>query len=318
MREVVLGIDTSCYTTSVAAVDAQSAQVISAHRQLLQIPLGERGLRQSDGVFQHVRQLPRLMNLVSEDLRGCRICAVCVSRTPRDQDQSYMPVFQVGTSQGQSIAAVLGVPCYDSSHQRGHLYAARVNSRLPEGDALFLHLSGGTTELLQWSKGNLTLLGGTADLHAGQLVDRTAVAMGLSFPGGPLLEKLAIEGDCQHRLPVSFSSQNITCHLSGAETQVQRWIASAAYPPETIAREVFDFLARTVARLLHAGCQQTGISNALLAGGVASSELLRAMIIRRLQQLNPEMTVFFGHPKYSGDNAVGTALIGREHWLSDT
>ena len=316
MADLVLGIDTSCYTTSVATVAVLDGRVVASHRQLLRVPMGQRGLRQSDGVFQHVKQLPALMEALGQDIRGHRVVAVCVSSAPRDGAGSYMPVFQVGTSFGESMASLLGIPCYPTTHQRGHLYAARVDSGLPAGDALFLHLSGGTTELLAYADGALTLLGGTADLHAGQLVDRTAVALGLPFPGGPALEALAMQGESESRLPVSMKADGIFCHLSGAETQVQRWIAADAHPPEIIAREVFDFLTRTVLRLIKRGNQQTGIRQVLIAGGVASSTLLREMIHARQQRQLRDVGICFGQPAYSGDNAVGVALIGREMWLA--
>ena len=115
------------------------------------------------------------------------IAAVCVSRQPRDDDNSYMPVFLVGDAHGRALAAMLGVPCFASTHQRGHIAAARVDSGIRDGDLLAVHLSGGTTELLSLKSDDLQLLGGTLDLHAGQVVDRTGVSLGLPFPAGPHL-----------------------------------------------------------------------------------------------------------------------------------
>lgn len=105
---------------------------------------------------------------------------------------------------------------------------------------------------------------------------------------------------------------DLYCHLSGAETQIQRWIASGALPREDIAREVYDLLARTVARSVCAGAKQTGVGQVLMAGGVASSPLFREMVTERVRKRDRALKVYFGRPEYSGDNAVGTALIGAQ------
>ncbi len=309
MDAVVLGFDTSCYTTSVAAVELSGRPVASC-RQLLPVPLGERGLRQSDAVFIHVRQLPALVEELSRIIKGRTIAAVCASTQPREDEKSYMPVFQAGDAQARGIAALLGIPCFASNHQRGHIEAALVDAGMSEDPLLAVHLSGGTTELLAYDGAHVTLLGGTLDLHAGQVVDRTGVALGLPFPAGPRLEELARRGTAQARLPVSMERDGLHCHLSGAETQLQRWIQAGALPAEDIAREVYDLLARTVARLVAAGARETGIRQVLLAGGVASSALFREMVTARMAKLDRQIRLHFGHPEYSGDNAVGAARIG--------
>ncbi|MBQ8653885.1 MAG: extracellular solute-binding protein, partial [Clostridia bacterium] len=158
----------------------------------------------------------------------------------------------------------------------------------------------------------LTLLGGTLDLHAGQVVDRTGVALGLPFPAGPHLEQLAVKGQAKALLPVNMADGDLYCHFSGAESQVQRWIRAGAMPKEDIAREVYDLLARTVSRLVCAGAAKTGIRQVLIAGGVASSPLFRELVRARIAKRDRQLHVCFGKPEYSGDNAVGTALIGAQ------
>ena len=307
MTPVVIGIDTSCYTTSAAAVTVEG-EVIASCRRLLPVEQGDRGLRQSEAVFTHVRQLPDRMAELAERLQGRPIAAVCVSSRPRDDESSYMPVFLVGDAQGRALASMLGVPCFSSTHQRGHIYAARVDSGILPGDLLAVHLSGGTTELLSLKGEELTLLGGTLDLHAGQVVDRVGVARGLRFPAGPYLEELAVRGESRARLPVSM--EGLSCHLSGAESQLQRWIAAGTLRREDIAREVYDLLARTVARMVTGGSEATGIRQVLIAGGVSSSALFRQLVTERIHKKDRGLRVCFGRPELSGDNAVGAALIG--------
>ena len=313
-KKVVLGIDTSCYTTSLAAVDLDG-QVLGSFRKLLPVAPGQRGLRQSEAVFTHVRQLPDMFARMHEALGAVDIACVCASSKPRDDDQSYMPVFQVGDAQARILSSALGIPYFTSSHQQGHIAAARLGTQTEHAaHFLALHLSGGTMEMLRVDKDCLSLIGGTLDLHAGQLVDRTGVALGLPFPSGPHLETLARKGQSEARLPVSMEQGDLYCHLSGAETRVMQWIREETLSREDLAREVYDFLARTVLRLLRGGMQETGFTQALLAGGVASSALFRELLTLRVRKSLPDMQLSFGKPEYSGDNAVGIAQIGLQKY----
>ena len=314
--KVAIGFDTSCYTTSVAAVDSEG-NVVTSQRLLLPVVSGQRGLRQSEAVFAHVRQLPQLTKAASGFLGGSTICAVAAATAPRDEEGSYMPVFRVGESHGKTLANMLHIPFFGFSHQQGHIAAGQLGiGALPER-FVAMHISGGTTEVLQSNGGTLTLLGGTKDLHAGQLIDRVGVAMGLAFPAGPALEAFAMQGITTVRalLPASLSRNDLDCHLSGAETQCQQWIARGEPGNSQIAAEVFDMLARTIARMLAAGCSKAGVSHALVVGGVASSHLLRELIRNRLAKNGAPVTVHFGQAQYSADNAAGIAWLGMKRYL---
>ncbi len=312
-NRVILGIDTSCYMTSMAAV-TESGGVLGQVRKRLAVPVSERGLRQSEAVYVHVRQLPETASALAEQFGPFSVCAVCASSRPRENQDSYMPVFQVGDAQARTMSAILGIPCFHTDHQRGHLEAARLNSAISADRFLFVHLSGGTTEILRCSPEKLEMLGGTMDLHAGQLIDRVGVAMGLSFPAGPEVEALAARGVSRHLLPASVSKDGLHCHFSGAEAQCFRWIRNSALSPEEISAEVFDFLARSISRLLIAAAGVTGFSEALIGGGVASSSLFRGLVRDRVQKGMPGLKVFFGSPELSGDNAVGVAMYGWRQW----
>ncbi|MBR6185248.1 MAG: O-sialoglycoprotein endopeptidase [Clostridia bacterium] len=305
---LALGLDTSCYTTSAAIcfTDGLPRQ----ERRLLPVPAGERGLRQSEAVFAHVRQLPNVLLPLLKDLPepiGC----VCASASPRDGEDSYMPVFQVGVSQGQALAAALGVPFFTTTHQRGHIEAAKYGTGLNAQRYIALHLSGGTTDALLMDGDALTPVGTSADLHAGQLVDRIGVALGLPFPAGPFLEEMAMRGENRNRVPVSFEQDGLRCHLSGAEAQLLRMIR-AGEKKEDVAAEVYGVLCRTVLRLLQAAAESGGAKDALIAGGVASSALLRRMLLERNEKRRAGLRLYFGRPEFSGDNAVGVALLGRK------
>ena len=312
---VVIGFDTSNYRTSVAAVTLDG-EILVNHRELLPVSNGERGLRQSDAVFAHIRQLRHSEEALRASLGGRRIAAVAASTRPRDGEESYMPVFQVGFTAGSLLAAALSVPFYETTHQRGHLAAAMAGTALENEDRLLaVHLSGGTTDLLVMDSEKVEQIGGRADLHAGQLVDRAGVAMGLPFPSGEELEKLAVRGKSEGLLGCSLDKGDLTCHLSGAETKVQQWIQAGTMLREDIAREIYDLLARTLTRMLKAGAEKTGLKKALITGGVAASALLRQLLEERRLKTRGCPEIVFGKPEMSGDNAVGVALIGAQQFI---
>lgn len=308
--KAILGIDTSCYTTSAALV-TQDGELLASARRLLTVEEGERGLQQSQGLFQHVKNLPQMIERVMTDVPEAQICAVSASVRPRPAEESYMPVFRAGESQARAAAALLRVPFYPVSHQEGHVRAAMVDSGIDAGAPfLALHLSGGTTEVLLAEAGKLTLLGGSLDLHAGQLIDRTGVRMGLPFPAGPALEKLAMQGVAKGLIGVSV--KGVSCNMAGAENKTARWLEREEMPREQIAAEVFDFLSRSVERMIEASCEQTHCAQALMAGGVASSSLLRSMLAQRANKRGLRCKLHYARPELSGDNAVGVALLGAD------
>ena len=298
-----IGVDTSCYRTSVAFADASG---YVQQRRLVDVPMGQTGLMQSELMFQHVKRLPDLIEALIAP--GMRIDCLCATVRPRPQADSYMPVFRAGEGVARAMAAALRVPFLETTHQQCHLRAAMYGQNCFDAPFLAMHLSGGTTEIML-AKPDLSieLLGGTSDLHAGQFVDRAGVALGCAFPAGPHLEEMAVLPP-QSMLPVSV--RGLSCSFSGAETQIQRIIAAKTHPQAQIAAEVYSLLVRTIARMLEAAAEQTGIRQVLLFGGVASSALFRKMLCERLRNRRIRLTVEWANPDLSGDNAVGAALIG--------
>lgn len=303
-----LGMDTSCYTTSVAAVDSQG-NIIAAERRLLLVPEGGRGLRQQEMVFQHVANLPELFTTLMAQLPKDMTIAACAASTrPRDVQGSYMPAFTVGEGFAKVLRAGLQIPFYATDHQRGHIEAVRHNNELVQDDFLAMHLSGGTTELLQVSGGKVSCLGGTTDISFGQLVDRTGVALGLPFPAGPNLEKLAVsalEGGMEVPTLPGVSVKGMDCSVSGAEAHMMRSEEESGHK----ALAVYSFIVRSMSRLIKAGAEHSGISTVLLFGGVASSQLLRDMLPKRLQKDGVKASIVFGQRELSADNAVGVARV---------
>lgn len=310
MKQVVIGIDTSCYTTSLGAVDL-AGNIVVHQRLLLPVPQGEGGLRQSDGVFAHIKQLPSLYEKAAPLLSNYSIGAVCVSQSPTQEEGSYMPVFLVGKTLAQGLALGAKAPCFFTNHQAGHVQAAKIGTPIGDDPFITLHLSGGTTDVLLCKGESIEKMGGSVDLHAGQLVDRVGVALGLGFPAGKELEQIALQGQSQSLLPVSLSRQRLDCHLCGAEAQAFRWLQNQSLLKEDVAAEIYHFLMRTVARLIIAHCQRWQVEEVLLAGGVASSSLFKKLLTAYMQKRAGKIQLYFADPQLAGDNAVGVAMIGR-------
>ncbi|MGQ9778321.1 MAG: O-sialoglycoprotein endopeptidase [Bacillota bacterium] len=303
--KVWVGFDTSCYTTSLAAVD-EAGRVVFDGRLPLAVPLGQRGLRQSEALFRHLRGLEELLARWREAIGHAEIAAVAASVRPRPVEGSYLPVFVAGSVVGRAMAAGAGAPFLPTSHQEGHLRAAVEGVSLPEKFLAF-HLSGGTTEVLCATRREagfaLEILGGTEDLHAGQFVDRLGVLMGLPFPAGPALEELAGKGRPEAvRLPVAVRGLRVS--FSGPLSAAERLLAAGA-AREDLAAAALECLGTSILLLLKEAVAATGLTTGVLAGGVAANRRIR----RKLTESLPGLHLVFARPELSTDNAVGVALL---------
>lgn len=306
-----LGIDTSNYTTSLAFCDAETGEVLLNLKKLLPVESGERGLRQSDAVFAHVRNLPDLIGDLRASGRIGEIRGIGVSVRPRDAEDSYMPCFLVGKEAAESVALGCGCRVYPVSHQSGHIRAALYASKAPETVSrsrfAAFHVSGGTTELLLVEPGSsgfsVTLKGGSRDLHAGQAVDRVGVRFGLRFPCGPELEGLA-EGRYGDVPATRTCVEGTWCHLSGLENRVDKMYADTG-DKGLCAAFVFAFLKDTLVKLTRNLREEYPGIPVLYAGGVMSNRYLQ-------NALSALPDTYFATPEFSSDNAAGVALLARD------
>ncbi|MBE3573124.1 MAG: O-sialoglycoprotein endopeptidase [Moorella humiferrea] len=313
----VLGIDTSAYTCSVAIVKA-SGNVIHANRRLLPVPEGEKGLQQGTAVFHHVQILPELLVEAFNSVPPAQIKALAAATRPRPVAGSYMPVFTVASGQGRILAAALKVPYLETTHQEGHIAAGLWSAGWePERPFLAVHLSGGTSEVLKVMrrKGGFHIdkLGGTLDLHAGQLVDRVGVLMGFPFPAGPHLERMAreAEGAGVKKLSLTSAVRGYNFSFSGPATQAERLLAAGA-DKSALARAVEQCIANTLERVLRTAVFDTGIKDILIVGGVAANSYIRSRLRYRLEHRAVGARLYFASPEHSSDNAIGVALLGRD------
>ena len=300
MSLTVLGIDTSNYTTSLSV--CTDGQITENIKIPLTVKKGGVGLRQSDAVFSHTVNLPEAFGRLQTDLS--QIKAVGCSDKPRSVDGSYMPCFLCGINAAAIVSKSLNVPVYYNSHQQGHIKAVVYSSKMPDFERFYAyHLSGGTLELLtvtyDGENYNCEIKGKTLDITAGQLIDRAGVMLGLDFPCGAALERLAKENT--KKIPkIKTCVTDCDCNLSGFENKVGKMKADGC-EPSYIAAYVIEVIKQTIDKMTENALSDNALP-LLFSGGVASNGILK-------DHFTKKYGAYFALPAFSSDNAAGTALI---------
>ncbi|NLM50054.1 MAG: hypothetical protein GX196_03775 [Clostridiaceae bacterium] len=299
---IFLGIDTSCYTTSLAAFDG--GKMISK-RKLLEVKKGQKGLRQSDALFLHIKNLPDLYEELAREIDTKKIGAVGVSFAPRRVEGSYMPVFLAGTTFAKAIATTLNVPVFYFSHQEGHIAASLYSIDKLDLPRPFVavHLSGGTTEIIRVKNGyECEIIGKTLDISAGSLIDRIGVQAGLPFPCGAHMERLVSQNHIKP--PVSVKGGDI--NFSGAETYFKKVLNDENMGE--VFHGVFLCVAKSLKKaLLNVAADEEKI---VFAGGVASNSIIKKYLIDTFGG-----RALFSLPEYATDNACGTAYLAYSEYF---
>lgn len=296
-----LGFDTSNYTTSVALFDGEK---IYQQKQLLNVKSGERGLRQSDAVFQHTVNMPSLLERL--DFQNPDIKAVGVSATPRNIEGSYMPCFLVGVNNAVSVSRFTGAPLYKTSHQIGHILAALYSAeRLDLVNERFIafHVSGGTTEALLVEPDideivKAKVISQSADLKAGQAIDRAGVMMGFSFPCGKFIDNLSKQSDKDFNIKPAMIGRD--CSLSGVENKA-RTMFEKGESAQDISKFVLSYISAAIDKMTELLLNEYGDLPLVYSGGVMSNTLIKSNIMNKYK-------AYFADPVYSCDNACGPAI----------
>lgn len=308
-----LGIDTSNYTTSLAFC-SEEGEIVANLKCPLPVKEGERGLRQSDAVFLHTRNLPILFERAREWFHLYRPMAIGVSAVPRTVEGSYMPCFLAGKASAYALSAALDVPVYELSHQNGHIAAALYSSGAPESvwenEFVAFHVSGGTTEVVavRPHRGDFRceLIGGTLDMNAGQAIDRVGVAMGLAFPCGPEMERLALAVGGKKSSGIKVSVKDGKCNLSGLENKAVKLFRETGDKGKT-AKFVLEFIAETLARITEDVRAVYPTLPVVYSGGVMSCSIIQKRLAGK--------GTYFAEPQFSADNAAGIALLARRQHI---
>ena len=298
----VIGFDTSNYTTSIAYFDGIDGVNCS---KLLPVKAGELGLRQSDAVFHHTKSLPELSGRLFSNMELGKVTAIGVSTRPRAVDGSYMPCFMVGYSHAKLLADALQVPLVECSHQQGHVAASLWSAGrmdLMDTPHLAWHLSGGTTEMLlvepEGKNVKCTKIGGTTDISAGQLIDRTGQLLGQPFPAGKHIDALSRGAKNTDLFKVKCPAMEFS--LSGVQNKVNAYFANCQDTAET-AGYVLRCVCHAVFTATKNAMKEYPGLPVVFSGGVASNAMLR----QKIAALDP----VFAKPEFSTDNAMGVAVL---------
>lgn len=288
-----------------AAVD-ETGKIVFDNRIPLVVPEGKKGLRQSDMVFAHIKNISGVSQYAEN------LTAVAASTRPRPVDGSYMPVFVVAENVGRVVADTCGAKFYALTHQHGHIGAALIDMDISDGEYLAMHVSGGTTEILRFSlergiANDISVIGGTLDISAGQLIDRVAQKLGLPFPGGAHIEQLAKKGK---PFLVKTSVSGMNANFSGAEAILFRSMEIEA--KEDIASSTLDAAAKTLRKMAENAVNETGIKTVVFMGGV-----MRNLYIRSYIADSKIINAKFAHVELSSDNACGLAYQARNIFLNN-
>ncbi|MEG0545893.1 MAG: peptidase M22 [Oscillospiraceae bacterium] len=299
-----LGIDTSNYTTSAAIYNSDNNTIVQK-KLLLPVKDGERGLRQSDAVFHHTVQLPKIISELMNEIDG-NISSVGVSVSPRSEIGSYMPCFLSGIAVAKSISAINNIPYCEFSHQDGHIVSALFSSKnleLIKDKFIAFHISGGTTEAVLVSPYNdlfsVKIIAKSLDLKAGQAIDRVGVMLGLKFPAGAELEKLSHKSNKNFNIKASVKSND--CSLSGIENKCKAMFENNE-PPEDIARFCIQNIITAIEAMLQGLIKEYGDLPILFSGGVTSNSDMN-------KYFSEKYNAYFAKPEFSADNAAGIAIL---------
>lgn len=308
-KRLYIGMDTSCYMTSVACICGEN---VFQYKKPLTVKEGECGLRQSEALFQHIKNLPVVFDELKKDINIKDYDDICisVSTRPRSTEGSYMPVFLAGESFASVLAGAVNARLFKTSHQDGHIMAAAFSEKklsILAEPFISLHLSGGTTEILYCElkdRGfSCEIIGGTKDLPCGQFIDRIGVLTGRAFPAGKYLDYSAVNfrGNVQKR---RICVEDGYMNFSGEETHIRRLYNEEKIDAEEAAFMTMSYISDSVRQAVLNVKKKYGINNVLMAGGVSSSAFLR-------NTFADVPGVYFAAPEFSGDNAVGVCALGK-------
>ncbi|HGM3505671.1 TPA: O-sialoglycoprotein endopeptidase [Clostridioides difficile] len=349
-NNIIIGIDTSCYTTSIAAISLEK-KVIFNEKIMLEVRDNAKGLRQSEAVFQHINNLGILSDRIKSFKDKFNVEGVCSSTKPRPVENSYMPVFNVGHNFGKLLSSIYGCRFYETTHQENHIESSLLNSKLKNNNRFIsVHMSGGTTEILLITKQdsnynicntnldriakisikkdnksklynnfgyNIDIIGGSKDISFGQLIDRTGVKLGYKFPSGKYLDENALNCNLKIESGLKTSVRDGYMNLSGLENQVNKIIEDNGdnNKKEYVSKLVLDSVVRNMFKSLVYLCETYNVNEVVFAGGVSASKYILKELSLKLRKKHIE--AHFTEPQYSTDNAVGCAIIGLNNFLGE-
>ena len=318
-NRIIIGIDTSCYTTSIAAITL-NREIVFNEKIMLNVKNGERGLRQSEAVFQHIKNFGEISDNLKKHIhkKGYKVEMICASARPRDVEDSYMPVFEVGKNFAKTMAALFDCEMLETTHQENHIAASLYGCKKEDLDRFIsVHMSGGTMEILLTEKDNkgykTEIVGGTKDISFGQLIDRVGVRMGHDFPAGKYIDKKALLCEEEVKNGLKTSVKDGYMNISGLENQVYKLMEEK--DNYYVSKAVMNAAIKSLEKALSFIYKKYDLNNVVFVGGVASSKYISGKLSNKLKKNN--INSFFTDSSYSSDNACGCAIIGLDNYSGE-
>ncbi|HET6756324.1 MAG TPA: tRNA (adenosine(37)-N6)-threonylcarbamoyltransferase complex transferase subunit TsaD [Burkholderiales bacterium] len=306
---LTLGIETSCDETGIALYDSQSRELFHVLHSQTRMHDDYGGVVPELASRDHIRRVvPLIRKVLGQAERGLLdIDAIAYTRGP-----GLAGALLVGASIAESLAYAIGKPAIGIHHLEAHLLSPLLVRPAPEFPFIALLVSGGHTQLLRADAvGRYALLGETLDDAAGEAFDKAAKLLGLSYPGGPALAKLALEGSAaRFKLPRPMArSGDLNFSFSGLKTAVLHLVnqnpqGSTADIAAAFQEAVVDVL---VAKSLQA-LRESGLKQLVVVGGVGANARLRERLLRAAQEL--EAHIYFPPPELCTDNGAMIAFAG--------
>ncbi len=308
---LVLGIETSCDETGVALYHGEQGLVGHALYSQVQVHAPYGGVVPELASRDHVRKLLPLLKetLIQAGMSRADIRGVAFTAGP-----GLIGALLVGAAFGRSLAWSLGVPAVAVHHMEGHLLAPMLETDVPAFPFVALLVSGGHTLLVQVDGvGAYRILGESVDDAAGEAFDKTAKLLGLAYPGGPELAKLALRGDPDRfRFPRPMTDRpGLDFSFSGLKTFALTTLRNSPQDAQTradIARAFEDAVVDTLAIKCKRALDQTGLTRLIVAGGVGANRTLRERLQALLTQRGGR--VFYPRPAFCTDNGAMIAYAG--------
>ena len=297
---LILGIETSCDDTGVALYDSRARKLVS-HAVHTQTALHEAygGVVPELASRDHIR---RLVPLTRKVLGNRSIDGIGYTEGP-----GLAGALLVGASFAHALAVSLGVPAIGIHHLEGHLLSPLLSATRPDFPFLALLVSGGHTQLMRVDGvGRYELLGDTQDDAAGEAFDKTAQLLGLGYPGGPALSKLAERGTPgRYRLPRPMIGAGLDFSFSGLKTAVVTLMKESPDPAD-LARAFVDAIVEVLVAKCTRAVEMTGLTRLVVAGGVGANRQLRAALDAAAARRG--FDVFYPEPELCTDNGAMIAF----------
>ncbi len=312
VRLIVLGLETSCDETGVALLDSERGVLAQALHSQVDMHRDFGGVVPELASRDHVRRLLPLLErtLAEANVRLEQIDAIAVTAGP-----GLVGALLVGASIGHALGFALGRPVLDVHHLEGHLLSPLLANPKPQFPFVALLVSGGHTQLMQVDGfGAYRLLGETQDDAAGEAFDKTAQLLGLGYPGGPAVSRLAefgVAGACSFPRPILHSG-DLNFSFSGLKTAVLTATRRAANLCEQVRADIalafVEAVVDVLVRKSLSALSVTGLRRLVVAGGVGANRQLRESLGREAQRAGIEL--YFPPPELCTDNGAMIAMAG--------